>query len=78
MVLWPSSDSGGAGYVVEHIHWYACTLPAGVEPVNQDAEVADFALLAPALLAQQLEEGAFTDDARLILADYLEQAVSYT
>jgi len=67
----PSSDSAGAGYVVEHIHWYACTLPAGVVPQNQDGEVARFALLAPAELARQLEEGAFTDDAALILAAYL-------
>lgn len=67
----PSTDSGGAGYVVEHIHWYACTVPEFVEPVNQDGEVQGFALLAPALLAQQLEEGVFTDDARLILAAYL-------
>ncbi|WP_394788256.1 NUDIX domain-containing protein [Rhodoferax sp.] len=67
----PSTDSGGAGYVVEHIHWYACTVPAGMEPVNQDGEVAGFALLAPAALAQQLEAGAFTDDATLIMADYL-------
>nr|WP_315244996.1 NUDIX domain-containing protein [uncultured Albidiferax sp.] len=67
----PSTDSGGAGYVVEHIHWYACTLPGGVEPQNQDGEVQGFALLEPALLAQQLEQGAFTDDAALILADYL-------
>ncbi|WP_295957149.1 NUDIX domain-containing protein [Rhodoferax sp.] len=67
----PSTDSGGAGYVVEHIHWYACTLPAGLEPQNQDGEVQGFALLTPALLVQQLEEGAFTDDAALILAGYL-------
>ena len=68
----PSPDSGGTGYVVEHIHGYACTLPEGVEPVNQDGEVQGFALRAPELLAQQLEEGVFTDDARLVLADYLE------
>ena len=68
----PSADSGGAGYVVEHIHWYRCTVPEGMEPVNQDGEVECFALLAPARLAQQLKEGAFTDDAALILAAYLE------
>lgn len=67
----PSTDSGGAGYVVEHIHWYACTLPEGAEPQNQDGEVEGFALQAPGHLAQQLEQGMFTDDAALILADYL-------
>ncbi len=66
----PSTDSGGAGYVVERIHWYACTLPAGVEPQNQDGEVAQFALLQRGVLLTQLEQGAFTDDAALILADY--------
>lgn len=74
----PSTDSGGAGYVVEHIHWYACTLPAGAEPQNQDGEVERFDLLAPALLERQLEEGAFTDDAALILAQYLCPRDSYT
>ncbi|WP_367847246.1 NUDIX domain-containing protein [Rhodoferax sp. WC2427] len=68
----PSTDCGGAGYVVEHIHWYACTVPAGLEPQNQDGEVQAFALLDPAELLQQLAQGAFTDDATLILADYLE------
>ncbi|MBC7681729.1 MAG: DUF4743 domain-containing protein [Ferruginibacter sp.] len=67
----PSTDSGGAGYVVEHIHWTTCTLPEGMKPANQDGEVQGFALLAPALLAQQLEQGMFTDDAALILANYL-------
>lgn len=67
----PSPDSGGAGYLVEHIYWYACTLPEGMEPVNQDGEVHAFALLAPAQLVQNLKEGVFTDDATLILADYL-------
>lgn len=67
----PSTDSGGAGYVVEHIHWYACTLAEGVAPANQDGEVQAFALQPPATLAEQLAQGLFTDDAALILADYL-------
>ncbi|MEO5796455.1 MAG: NUDIX domain-containing protein [Rhodoferax sp.] len=74
----PSTDSGGAGYVVEHIHWYSCTLPEGVQPQNQDGEVERFDLLAPALLAQQLAQGVFTDDAALILAQYLGLPDSYT
>jgi 8-oxo-dGTP pyrophosphatase MutT (NUDIX family) len=67
----PSTDSGGAGYVVEHIHWYACTLAEGVVPQNQDGEVQGFALLQPAALSEQLGQGIFTEDAALILADYL-------
>jgi 8-oxo-dGTP pyrophosphatase MutT (NUDIX family) len=67
----PSTDSGGAGYVVEHIHWYVCTLAEGVAPANQDGEVQGFALLPPDVLAGQLAQGLFTDDAALILAEYL-------
>jgi len=67
----PSTDGGGTGYVVEQIHWYAATLPEGVQPVNQDGEVERFALLARPVLARQLEQHGFTEDAALILADYL-------
>ena len=41
----PAVDGNGAGYVVEHIDWYCCTLSDGLIPLNQDGEVAQFALM---------------------------------
>ena len=32
-------------YMVEHIDWYSCCVPAGVVPLNQDGEVQQFQLL---------------------------------
>lgn len=55
------------GYVVEVIDWYACTLPAGVEPANQDGEVAGFRCMPPAEVEMLLEREAFTIDASLVL-----------
>ncbi len=64
----PSADGNGAGYVVEHIDWYTCTVPEGVAPVNQDGEVAQFALMGAAQLLGAVQGGAFTLEASLILA----------
>jgi 8-oxo-dGTP pyrophosphatase MutT (NUDIX family) len=64
----PSADGNGAGYVVEHIDWYTCTVPQGVVPVNQDGEVAQFALMGAAQLLDAVQGGAFTLEASLILA----------
>jgi 8-oxo-dGTP pyrophosphatase MutT (NUDIX family) len=55
------------GYVVEALDWYACTLPHGVAPVNQDGEVAAFECLAPGEVALRLQQDACTIDAALIL-----------
>ena len=64
----PASDGNGAGYVVEHIDWYTCTVLNGVVPVNQDGEVAQFALMGAAQLLEAVQGGAFTLEASLILA----------
>ena len=61
------NDGTGAGYVVERIDWYTCTVPEGVVPVNQDGEVAQFALMGEAQLLGALENGDFTMEAALIL-----------
>nr|WP_315231388.1 NUDIX domain-containing protein [uncultured Albidiferax sp.] len=66
----PADDGGGAGYVVEHIDWFACTVPDGMAPLNQDGEVERFELWDQATTLQQMEQGAFTAEAALILADY--------
>ncbi|HET8746383.1 MAG TPA: NUDIX domain-containing protein [Ramlibacter sp.] len=55
------------GYVVEVIDWYRCTLPEGVEPANQDGEVAGFRCMAPEEVEVLLQQEAFTIDASLVL-----------
>lgn len=62
------TDSGRAGYVVEHVDWYRCVVPAGIEPVNRDGEVQQFRLMPPDELAARLEGQQFTTEAALILA----------
>ena len=64
----PARDGNNAGYVVERIDWYTCTVPEGVVPVNQDGEVAQFALMGEAQLLEALKNGVFTLEAALILA----------
>lgn len=64
-------DGRGAGYVVEHIDWFRCTVPDGLAPVNQDGEVAQFRLLEPGELITQMARGEFTTEAALILSDLL-------
>ena len=66
----PADDGGGAGYVVEHIAWYACTVPEGVVPLNQDGEVEKFERMDPATSIALMAQGGFTAEAALILADY--------
>ncbi len=74
----PTADAGdggddqGIGYVVESIAWYRCTLPHGLEPANQDGEVAQFKLLARHELIEWLERDQFTLEAALILVAALD------
>ena len=68
----PAMDGNGAGYVVEDIHWYTCTVPDDVLPVNQDQEVAQFAIMNDAQLLAALRCGDFTTEAALILASVLQ------
>ncbi|MDP3617774.1 MAG: NUDIX domain-containing protein [Rhodoferax sp.] len=63
----PSSDRSDAGYVVEQVDWFACTVPNSVEPVNQDGEVLQFALLDQPELIEKLQRNEFTTEAALIL-----------
>jgi len=67
----PAADGGGAGYVVEHIDWYRCTVPDGMAPVNQDGEVERFGLVSREQLVAGLHQGEFTTEAALILSDSL-------
>lgn len=65
----PSSDGAGAGFVHEDIVWFLCTVPDDVTPVNQDGEVAQFALMDRRELLRELQRDAFTLEAALILAE---------
>ena len=67
----PAADGNGAGYVVETIDWYCCTVPEGLVPVNQDGEVEQFALMDPPAMLAAMQRGEFTTEAALILADVL-------
>ena len=67
----PSQDGNGAGYVVESIDWYTCTVPDGMVPVNQDGEVAQFRLMMPAEVIAALQRDEFTTEAALILVEVL-------
>ncbi len=66
----PTSD-GAAGYMQEFIEWYVATLPDGVTPSNQDAEVAQFRLMDQAQLLAAMQRGDFTLEAALIMATVL-------
>jgi len=64
----PSREGGGTGYMRERIDWFRATVPAGMEPCNQDGEVERFELLPPETLRQWVEQGKFTQEATLVLA----------
>jgi 8-oxo-dGTP pyrophosphatase MutT (NUDIX family) len=69
----PSSEGGGAGYMVERIDWFRAVVPHGMEPANQDGEVDEFALLPLADVRAQLAQGLFTLEAGLVIAGFLGQ-----
>ena len=62
----PCSDDA-AGYVVEQTDWYHCSVPEGMQPVNQDGEVEQFLLLDKRELIAKLQRDEFTTEAALIL-----------
>jgi 8-oxo-dGTP pyrophosphatase MutT (NUDIX family) len=68
----PSRHGGGTGYVSEHIDWYCCTVPEGLEPHNQDGEVEQFCLMDAEQLLKAMQQGEFTTEAALILADVMK------
>ena len=66
----PSAEGQGAGYMVERIDWYSAAVPEGMQPVNQDGEVARFAAMPHAEVHARLAQGAFTPEAALVLAGF--------
>jgi 8-oxo-dGTP pyrophosphatase MutT (NUDIX family) len=60
------------GYMVELIHMFEACVPDGAVPVNQDGEVERFDCLAVPVLIERLKAGAFTLEAALIHARWLQ------
>lgn len=58
---------GGAGFMVEHIDWFRCSVPEGLVPQNQDGEVAQFVLMDRRELLARLQRDEFTTEAALVL-----------
>jgi 8-oxo-dGTP pyrophosphatase MutT (NUDIX family) len=58
------------GRMVEHLHVFDLALPAGLQPVNQDGEVAGFECLSVAKALALAREGAMTVDAALVTLDF--------
>lgn len=64
----PSGGGGAAGgYTVEQVEWFQCTVPDGVEPVNQDGEVDEFRLMRGQEVLERLHRHEFTLEAALVL-----------
>lgn len=69
----PSDEvKGGVAYMRERIDWFSATVPADMEPKNQDGEVQQFQCIDRSTLLEWLALGEFTPEASLVLADYLE------
>lgn len=60
------------GYMVEHIAVFDALIPDDLEPVNQDGEVARFEGITRDELVERLQADAFTLEAALILAAWLD------
>ncbi|MDP3228936.1 MAG: NUDIX domain-containing protein [Acidovorax sp.] len=67
----PSSEGGGAGFMVERIDWFRAVVPEGMAPNNQDGEVDEFALLPADEVRAQVAQGLFTLEAGLVIAGFL-------
>lgn len=61
------------GYMVEHIDMFDAIALEGVVPANQDGEVAAFECVQRDELRARLQADAFTLEAAMILARWLEQ-----
>lgn len=61
------------GYMVEHIEMFEAVAPEGLAPLNQDGEVERFECVDRAALVERLHADAFTLEAAMILARWLER-----
>lgn len=67
----PSDEAEGRGFMRERIDWFSATVPAALEPSNQDGEVQAFALIERDQLVQWLLQDRFTPEAAQVLAAWL-------
>lgn len=68
----PSDEvKGGVAFMRERVDWFSATVPPDMIPTNQDGEVQQFQCIEQATLLEWLEQGLFTPEATLVLADYL-------
>ncbi|EJE53301.1 NTP pyrophosphohydrolase [Acidovorax sp. CF316] len=72
----PSREGGGIGYMVERIDWFRATVPAGMEPANQDGEVERFELLGLDEVQQRVARSEFTQEAGLVIGAYLDSTTA--
>lgn len=56
------------GHMRETLHWQVALVPHGMDPVNQDGEVAEFEAVMPEEVALRVLADACTDEAAWILA----------
>jgi 8-oxo-dGTP pyrophosphatase MutT (NUDIX family) len=61
------------GYLVEDLVLHEAQIPAAMTPRNQDGEVARFALFSVEKIRQMLQNGQFTLEATLMLAESFAQ-----
>lgn len=59
------------GYQVEDVLTCECVLPSHVSPKNRDGEVMEIQLIAPTIIFDMLNQGAFTLEASIVLAEDL-------
>ncbi len=67
----PCEDGYGA-YLAETVHWMTARVPSLIKPVNQDGEVAQFALLPAKTVLEMILANEFTIEASLILLEALK------
>lgn len=67
----PTGHAQGRGLLVERLDWFRAVLPEGLQPVNRDGEVAQFACVPPDEARFWLAQGRFTQDAAAILGQAL-------
>lgn len=64
----PVTDSGSHGWLVETMHAFECTLPAGLVPLNRDGEVLQFACYPDAGIDRLAAAGQLTQEAATAVA----------
>jgi 8-oxo-dGTP pyrophosphatase MutT (NUDIX family) len=59
------------GFQVEDVLTCECVLPDHITPANRDGEVMEIKRLAPDVVWQMLQEGAFTAEASIVITEDL-------